>query len=157
MRKRTLKLGIAFLLCLGTACSRPAGRTEGTAAEGQAEKEPEVLDLTFMSATAIYSEVLNMMTSPEQYRFRKVKISGYFGYREDENTGKMIFGCVIPDATKCCEQGIEIIRSGEYSFPEDYPEPGEIITVEGTFDYYTDGTAVNLQLKDAELYLSEEG
>ena len=110
----------------------PVGeKKESVSSEAAEEKEPDILDLTFMSSTAVYSEVLNMMTSPEQYRFRKMKINGIFGYRTNEETGKMIFGCVILDATQCCEQGIEFIRSGDYTFPDDYPEPGDQIF----FDY----------------------
>ena len=154
--KRIIKASAAALLCMTAACAKPVEKKESVSSEAAEEKEPDILDLTFMSSTAVYSEVLNVMTSPEQYRFRKMKINGIFGYRTNEETGKMIFGCVILDATQCCEQGIEFIRSGDYTFPDDYPEPGEMITVEGTFDYYTDGNLVNLQLKDAVMSPYEE-
>ena len=155
-KRRILKAAACWLLCVSAACAKPVQKTGSASAITESEKDSELLDLTFMSSTAVYAEVLNMMTSPEQYRYRKVKINGIFGYREDEETGRMIFGCVILDATQCCEQGIEFIRSGDYSYPEDYPEPGEMITVEGTFDYYTNGSVINLQLKDAEMSLADE-
>lgn len=38
---------------------------------------------------------------------------------------------------------------GEYSFPEDYPELGDPVTVIGTFDTYEEGGFVYMYLKDA--------
>jgi hypothetical protein len=44
--------------------------------------------------------------------------------------------CFVPDAQGCCSQGIEFVLDGDYKYPEDYPEVGDPITVEGTFDTY---------------------
>ena len=97
------------------------------------------VDLTVLSSTMVYAEVLNMMTEPNAYDGKTVKMRGRFGasygYRPDGtiNEDVLIFACIIADATACCSQGIEFVLSGAYNFPEDYPELDSEITVTGTF------------------------
>ena len=107
------------------------------------------LDLTEMNATMVYSEVLGMVYEPDSYRGKVVKMAGDFSYYLDEQTGKYYFACIVKDATECCAQGIEYSLKGEYSFPEDYPELGDPVTVIGTFDTYEEGGYVYMYLKDA--------
>ena len=107
------------------------------------------LDLTEMSATMVYSEVLGMVYEPDRYRGKVVKMAGDFSYYLDEQTGKYYFACIVKDATECCAQGIEYSLKGDYSFPEDYPEIGDPVTVIGTFDTYEEGGFVYMYLKDA--------
>lgn len=100
-------------------------------AEGEVD-----LDLTQMSSTVVYSEVYNIMTDPETYMGKTIKMDGQFAVYTDEETGKHYFACIITDATACCQQGIEFIWEGNHMYPQDYPEMGTIITVTGVFDKY---------------------
>jgi hypothetical protein len=99
--------------------------------------DPDYIDLTVMSGTMVYSEVLNMMNSPEEYTGKTVKMRGAFSYAE--GTDRNYYACIIADATACCAQGIEFELAEERVFPDEYPEVGEQITVEGIFGtYYED-------------------
>ena len=99
--------------------------------------DPDYIDLTVMSGTMVYSEVLNMMNSPEEYEGKTVKMQGAFSYAE--GTDRYYYACIIADATACCSQGIEFELAEERVFPDEYPEAGEQITVEGIFGtYYED-------------------
>ena len=109
------------------------------------------VDLTTLSSTMVYSEVLNIMMSPETYVGKSVKMKGYFGYYHDENTDKYYFACMIPDATACCAQGIEFILTDDYVFPDDYPEEGNIVTVAGEFMIYEEDGSTYFTLKDSKL------
>lgn len=119
-----------------TAPSEEISKTE--APETAAASDVDV-DLTVLSSTMVYAEVLNMMTEPNAYDGKTVKMRGRFGasygYRPDGtiNEDVLIFACIIADATACCSQGIEFVLSGAYNFPEDYPELDSEITVTGTF------------------------
>jgi len=115
------------------------------------EQVEEVMDMTFMSSTVIYSEVLNMMTNPEEYAGKTIRITGLFATGEDDD-GNLVVGCIIPDATQCCAQGVQFFWNGEHKFPDDYPQEGETITVEGVFDYKDAGYTILLMLKDADLW-----
>lgn len=107
------------------------------------------VDLTAMSSTMVYSEVLNMQQSPEQYMGKTVRMQGPFNVTEvGENR---YFACVIADATACCATGIEFEWAGDHSYPGDYPEPNTEITVVGTFTTYMEGESRYLQLKDADV------
>ena len=107
------------------------------------------IDLTAMSSTMIYSEVQNMMTSPDDYIGMKVKMAGQFNVAEVG--GNRYFACLIKDATACCASGVEFVWKGDHSYPEDYPSKDAQITVTGTFTTYKEGEATYCQLKDADL------
>ncbi len=112
-----------------------AGLPEG---EGKQASDVDV-DLTQLSSTMVYTEVYNMVYSPEEYIGRKVRMEGPFVAMQDDATGMLYFACIIQDATACCSQGLEFVLDGEYSYPEDYPEQGTEITVVGEFDTYMEG------------------
>lgn len=85
------------------------------------------LDLTKMSATAVYSEVCHLMMEPEDYEGWTMKMKGTCAVMRDETSGKREFACIVQDATQCCSQGIPFrLQKGISS-----PEMGEDITVEG--------------------------
>ena len=131
-----------------------------TAAPTPAHKAPEPIesesvsvdvDLTTLSSTMVYSEVLNIMTYPQTYVGKTVKMRGIFAYYHDEKTDQYYFGCIIQDATACCAQGIEFILTDDYLFPDDYPKEGEIVTVAGEFMTYEEDGSTYFTLKDSKL------
>ena len=109
------------------------------------------IDLTTLSGTMVYAEVYNMMTSPDEYLGKKVKMSGSFGVYQDQTTNKLYYACLIADATACCSQGIEFVLDGDYTFPDAYPEINSIITVTGIFDTYEENGYTYCQLINAKL------
>lgn len=109
------------------------------------------VDLTRLSSTMVYSEVYNMMVSPDKYIGKTVKMNGAFAYYEDPETKKQYFACIIADATACCSQGLEFILTGKHTYPNDYPEVGSEITVTGTFELYTENGFQYCRLADATL------
>ncbi len=134
-----------------------AGNVTGTDAasfeeETLAPADPSVdVDLTVMSATMVYSEVFNMMVTPEDYVGKTVKMNGTFQAYIYEKTGEYYFTCVIQDATACCAQGMEFALPEEYVYPDDYPEEGSNVTVIGTFDTYMEDDLLYCHLKDSKL------
>ena len=100
------------------------------------EKSTADVDLTKMSGTIVYSEVFNMLSAPEQYKGKTVKMNGTFNVYYTEATNTYFFACIVQDATACCAQGLEFVLKGEHIYPDDYPELGEEITVTGVFDTY---------------------
>ncbi|MBR1554750.1 MAG: hypothetical protein IJ644_05070 [Oscillospiraceae bacterium] len=109
------------------------------------------VDLTVLSSTMVYSQVADMMYTPEKYDGKIVKASGLFSVYHDDSQDKNYYAVLIQDATACCAQGIEFIWQGEHNYPEDYPEIGQEITVMGTFGTYEEDGATYTQLLDATL------
>ena len=105
------------------------------------------IDLTKMGASMTYSQVSNFISSPKDYVGKTVKMKGYFTYGEGDD--RYYFACIIPDATACCSQGIEFVLRNDRSFPADYPEVGDEITIIGVFDTYMEGKYRYCQLTDA--------
>ena len=119
--------------------SEGAGLSAGEGlTSGNAGKEEKIdVDLTKMSSTMVYSEVYNMLALPDDYLGQTVRMKGEFQCYEGEERNYYVV--LIADAMACCQQGMEFVLAGDYSFPEDYPEPGTTVTVTGVFDTYTEG------------------
>ena len=125
--------------------------------ETATEKKPSVsapstdvdVDLTALSSTMVYSEVLNMLQKPDDYMGKSVRMTGSFAVAEGEN--RNYYACIIKDATACCSNGIEFLWDGEHDYPADYPKQGADITVVGTFDKYYEGENMYIQLVNAQL------
>lgn len=141
MKKLLCVLLAALLLCTLAACGHvdTAQKPAAEDAEGTAAVD---IDLTVLSGIMVYSEVNSMISFPDNYIGKTVKMKGQFaiGYvyntdgTPDESTAR--FACVIADATACCSQGLEFILTGEHTYPDEYPELGAEITVVGTFEWY---------------------
>ena len=142
-----------------TASAAPASAVTAQEAETQktdsaAAAEVDV-DLTKLSKTMIYSEVYNMMSTPEDYIGKTVRMNGQFArYQGMDADGQplpdqLYFACVIADATACCQQGLEFILAGEAKYPDDYPNLGSNITVVGKFQTYTEDQYQYCHLIDA--------
>lgn len=107
------------------------------------------VDLTRLSSTMVYSEVNNMMTTPENYVGKVVRMNGKLAvYKYPERN---YYTCIIKDATACCQQGMEFLWAGNHKYPDDYPNEGDNIIVTGVFDIYYEGDSKYVQLKDASL------
>lgn len=97
------------------------------------------VDLTTLSSTVRFGEVFNMMTSPEDYLGRTVRMRGNLAvYVDEDEEGKPIpehtyYTCEIPDAAACCSQGLEFVLADPPSRPDEWPAQGSEITVVGRF------------------------
>lgn len=157
-----MKRNLAILIALCVICAFAAGCSdkEPLQIEGNVPDPPEspaviddaaaneipqtnleatggaVLDLTALSSTMVFAEVYSIMSHPDEYIGRVIKMKGpYYSLFYDE-TGFFYHYVVIEDATACCQQGIEFVWSGEHAYPDDYPDDQTIIEVTGTFGTY---------------------
>ncbi|MBR4344112.1 MAG: hypothetical protein IKP88_15680 [Lachnospiraceae bacterium] len=107
------------------------------------------IDLTELSSTMVYSEVYNMMSMPENYIGKTIRMEGDYYTYYDEKQNQYYFACLIRDATACCAQGIEFVLAGDYTYPDDYPEEGSFVCVSGVFDTYVDEPFTYCTLRNA--------
>jgi len=91
------------------------------------------LDLTKMSATMIYTTIFDMLVMPEDYVEKNIKLKGWFETYTDQLTGEIFYAVVVPDATACCQQGLEFVWLGDHKYPEDFPKEGADLTVTGIY------------------------
>lgn len=138
------------------AAGEPAKPAAPSAEKAAAAPAGDVdVDLTAMSSTMVYSEVFNMMNEADKYVGKTVRMNGQFALYQayDENNRpipeQIYFACIIADATACCSQGLEFVLAGEHTYPEDYPELGEEISVEGVFEVYEEDGMNYVHLVDA--------
>ena len=102
------------------------------------------VDLTEMSSTLVYSEVLNIMTNPSAYIGKTIKMNGIADVYTDPATGITYRTCIIQDATACCAQGIEFELGDGSSV-----SAGDQVTVTGVFDTYMEGQYIYCTLRNA--------
>ncbi len=103
-------------------------RDEASATPGKVD-----LDLTKMSSTMIYTTIFDMLIMPEDYVEKNIKVKGWFETYTDPYTAELYYAVVVPDATTCCQQGLEFVWPGEHKYPADFPTPGEDITITGVY------------------------
>ena len=135
----------------GVGLAETEASVENSASAGSEKSAGEIdVDLTKMSSTMVYSEVYNMMALPDDYLGQTVRMKGQFQMYEGD--GRNYYVVMIADALACCQQGMEFVLDGDYSYPEDYPEPGTEVTVTGEFDTYMEGEYMRFcQLIDATM------
>ncbi len=91
------------------------------------------VDLTKMNANMIYSYIFEMVVDPDTYTGKTIKVNGFFYTVVDDDTGERYFAVIIPDALACCKQGMEFKWLGEHTYPDDYPQQDQEITITGTY------------------------
>ena len=94
------------------------------------------IDLTELSATMVYAEVNSIMTNPDDYIGKTIKMKGPYYTSFFDETNLYYHYVIIEDATACCAQGLEFIWNGEHAYPDDYPNEESRIEVAGVFGSY---------------------
>ena len=131
-----LLLSIAGVFASGCLDNGPARTGGNDLSEGYAYKSEVDVDLTALSSTMVYAEVYNIMTNPDDYFGKTIKVSGPYAALYYDKTGLFYHYVVIEDATLCCQNGLEFIWNGEHAFPDDYPDERTQIEITGMFGSY---------------------
>lgn len=127
-----------------------------------AQASGDVVDLTKLNGTMMYSQVFDMMSNPQKYMGKRVVMRGQFSfYQPMDGDGKPIpdriyCSCVIADATACCSQGLEFDLANKPASLEDYPAAGDDIEVSGTFSTYDEGGFTYCRLINAAMKTLDE-
>lgn len=159
---KTIFSSILILSCLTTTACKKNKQADviPVRAPNQKSLSPEELasapidiDLTTMSSTMVLAEVFNMIIMPEEYEGKIVKANGPFLVFENPENNDRFFAILIEDATKCCQQGIEFIWTGNHTYPDDYPAENQEIIVTGVYhsiEYDTGVTYNYLEVFDLQ-------
>ena len=131
-----------LLICLALLSCKAKDKTNTSGLQAAAEAKNSVverapskidLDLTKMSPKMIYSTIFDMLIMPEDYVEKNIRVKGWFETYTDPYTSELYYAVIVPDATACCQQGLEFVWLGEHSYPADFPEVGADITVTGVY------------------------
>ncbi len=161
------KLLVSLLvLCALAGCSggaaAPATSDEVTDAdvvevtEEAVENEPveriDEIDLTSLSPTMLYAEVVNMTRTPKQYEGATVTLRGSLLILAiDESTGVGSYSCYVQDATKCCQRGIGFTIDRPLEDTSILVEGSEVI-IRGTFEIYEAGGHNFVRIADCDIW-----
>ena len=118
---------------------------------------PADMDLSGMSGTVVCSRVFNLLSSPDEYIGKTIRIAGYCSVYVDTELNKVYHACVIPDAAACCAQRLEFVWKGDHTWPDDYPEELTDITVTGRLDKYEELGLEYPHMVDADLVCGPSG
>ena len=125
----------------------------------QYKSEGVDVDLTLMGKDLIYATVYQMMSKPEEYEGKTIRIEGKYYASYYPITDKYYNYCLIADAAACCSQGLEFELGGGAVYPDGYPEDQSEVIVTGVFETYTEEagqTFYYCRLRDAEYQLASE-
>ena len=122
----------------------------------QYKSEGVDVDLTLMGSDLVYATVYQMMSKPEEYEGKTIRIEGKYYASYYPITDKYYNYCLIADALACCSQGLEFELGGGAVYPGDYPADQSQVIVTGVFETYTEEagqTFYYCRLRDAEYQL----
>ncbi len=125
----------------------------------QYKSEGVDVDLTLMGSDLVYATVYQMMSKPEEYEGKTIRIEGKYYASYYPITDKYYNYCLIADAAACCSQGLEFELGGGAAYPDGYPEDQSEVIVTGVFETYTEEagqTFYYCRLRDAEYQLASE-
>jgi len=126
---------ICFTSCSGAG---PGAFLPGSAAQANSGPDAKTIDidLTALSSTMVYAELVNIMSDPESNMGKTIKISGPYASSYYDQTNQNYHYVTFMDATSCCAQGLEFIWSGDHAYPDDYPALNAHIEIVGVLDHY---------------------
>ncbi len=125
----------------------------------QYKSEGVDVDLTLMGSDLVYATIYQMMSKPEEYEGKTIRIEGKYYASYYPITDKYYNYCLIADAAACCSQGLEFELGGGAVYPDGYPEDQSEVIVTGVFETYTEEagqTFYYCRLRDAEYQLASE-
>ena len=109
-------------------------------------------DLPSMSSDMVYATVYDMVSNPEAYVDKVIRMRGPYYHTFYEPTGKDYFFVIIKDATACCSQGLEFVwGNGTHTYPQDYPTDETEVVVTGIFKTYDEDGMRYVHLVDASM------
>ncbi len=156
-RKRTAVFSCIILLLL-TGCEKQTSMLPSASVTNQSqdtksqetvrtETVKEQYDLTTMNKDMVYATVYQMMSEPDHFEGKTIRLKGVFYTYQDKKTKKKYYYCLVKDALACCSQGIEFVCENKK-----YPKEDAEIQIEGTFHTYREKGDDNLycHLTDAQ-------
>ena len=132
MRKHIVSCMIVVILSIIVSCKKTD--LEKVVTEIQTEEKKKVdYDLSIMNYNMFSAFTYEIMCDTEKYINRRMKIKGNFDSSIYE--GKRYFSVLIWDPTGCCPTGMDFLPPESMTYPTDFPEKDNIITVIGVLKY----------------------
>ena len=122
------------------------------AVDTEAEEHVDEIDLTMMSPTMLFAEVVNMTRTPKKYAGATVTLrGGLMILAVDLETGVGSYSCYVEDATKCCQRGIGFTIDRPLEDTSILVEGSEVI-IKGTFEIYEMGGRNFVRIADCDIW-----
>ena len=116
-----------------------AGKGKSSKSKSKTKGNKIDVDLNNLNANVVYSQVFLMMTEPDKFIGKRIRMSGQFNVyaaQEGNPSGATeYYAIIIADAQACCQQGIEFVWPG-HTYPEGFPEVKSNASVTGIFEVY---------------------
>lgn len=116
-----------------------AGKDKSSKSKSKTKGNKIDVDLNNLNANVVYSQVFLMMTEPDKFIGKRIRMSGQFNvYAAQEGNPSGVteyYAIIIADAQACCQQGIEFVWPG-HTYPEGFPEVKSNASVTGIFEVY---------------------
>lgn len=116
-----------------------AGKGKSSKSKSKTKGNKIDVDLNNLNANVVYAQVFQMMTEPDKFIGKRIRMSGQFNvYAAEEGNPSGVteyYAIIIADAQACCQQGIEFVWPG-HTYPDGFPEVKSNASVTGIFEVY---------------------
>ena len=96
----------------------------------------EYVDFTRLSGIMRTATFHVIMMNPDDYIGKTIRVNGSYLYMFDDATGLYYHFVMGGGGDNCCGMGFEIRLSGDFVFPDDYPDINAMIDVTGVLNEY---------------------
>ena len=138
-----------FVYALRAVCLFESGAMLAPAA--LMEEEAFAVDLSNMSDLMIYGMMFDVVSKPQDYEGKRMRLVGVYSPFKNPDTGEMEHTLIFYDITYCCEVELRVYMKDEYQYPKDFPRDGEKMTVTGTLRVEGEGKKAVCWLEDGAM------
>ena len=109
------------------------------------------IDLAELSLTVIQAEYQRIVSNPDDYIGKTIRVYGSYQSFIANDTGNIVHYIIIVPGDVCCQLGFEFIRTANYKFPEDYPKQNSMILINGTLEKNDASSALRLIINATDI------
>ena len=142
---------LVFLLVVG--CSGNGSDNLGNRTAEERDAVEIDIDLSRLSTTVLSAEVSNIYSNSREHIGKTIRVRGTYDAVYDPQSNIFFKYILTLDEDDCCKEGFEIRVSGDLVFPDDYPELGTPIEVDGVLRTHNDLGQPLLYLAVDEIFI----
>lgn len=152
MKRLTVFLCVMTILCTGCSSSEQA-QEQTVDPVAQVDEafgivDDDIEDYTSYNTQMVFAIASDMYEHPSNYYQKKIRLNGKFATAFDEPTQQRFYYCVVYDTAGYCNVPLIFIPTDEMVYPDDYPEEGGDITIQGTYELMYSNNEMYVVIKD---------
>ena len=96
------------------------------------------VDIAGLRLLVVHGEVNKILTNPENYIGKRVRMSGNYYYMTSQDRSMRYHYIAVEPGDSCCVRGLEFAWDADGAFPDGFPNEWADIEITGVYASYTE-------------------